>query len=217
MMPVARRAEPEDFDRKVRQPGMQWLREKLGAERTPRPGAPVIPLAPGQQLSSRELKDYWTACLPDLHRAHDGVCSYTGLAIREGGGTVDHFECKDRCLADEAKRGLIYDWTNFRYAFLRVNQHRGNREVLDPFNVRPDWFKLDFTTLAVHPRDHIPEPTVGLVRDTIRVAGLNGAWLVRLRTDYFEDWMTGETTLDYLRKYAPFIAAEIHRQGITQG
>ncbi len=217
MIPVTPAPEPADFDEKVRQPGLQWLREQLGGARTPRPGAHVRPLAPGERLSPTALEDYWTACLPDLERAYGGLCSYTGLAIREGGGTVDHFESKHRCLEEEAKRGLIYEWTNFRYCFWKVNQCKGTKEVLDPFHIGPDWFKLDFFTLEVHPRDQISGPTLRLVSDTIRAAGLNHAWLVRLRAEYYEGWKTGETSLDYLRKFAPFVAAEIDRQGIAPG
>lgn len=214
MMHVTQVAEPADFDDKVRQPGLRWLCEKLGGERTSRTGRPVKPLELGKPLVATRLRDYWTACLPDLEREY-GVCAYACLKIREGGGTVDHFECKDRCLADDAKRGRIYEWDNFRYAFWRVNQHKGTRDVLDPFKVNNDWFALEFVGLTVHPRGSLPVSIRGDILKTIEFAGLNNPWLVRLRSEYFEDWRTRRTTFDYLVEYAPFIASEISRQEIT--
>lgn len=215
MMPVAPRDEPRDFDAKVRRPGMQWLHERLGGERTPRVGAPVKPLAPGVDLRATDIMAYWTACLPDL-RALYRVCSYAGLKIREGGESVDHFECKERCLRDPTKHALIYEWRNFRYAFLPINRYRGTRQVLDPFEVQADWFALEFVGLSVHPRSHLGEPTLGRVRDTIRFAGLNEPWLLRLRAEYFDAWRTRQISETWLRECAPFIAAEIDRQGVSR-
>ena len=40
-------------------------------------------------------------------------------------------------------------------------------------------------------------------------------WLVCLRMKYFDDWSAGDTSSGYLRRYAPFIAREIERQGIV--
>lgn len=213
-MPVVRRDEPRDFDAKVRRPGLQWLHEKLGGERAPRAGAPVKPLAPGERLTATGLKDYWTACLPDLRSLYK-VCSYAGLKIREGGDSVDHFECKESCVDDAARHGLIYEWRNYRYAFLNVNRYKGTRQVLDPFEVAADWFALEFVGLTVRPRDHLREPMLGRVRDTIKFAGLNEPWLVRLRSEYFDAWSAGQIHGTWLRECAPFIAAEIERQGIT--
>lgn len=213
-MSVAFCSEPADFDDKVRQPGLRWLRERLGGARTPRPGAPVRPLAPGEQLSATGLKDYWTACLPDL-RALYRVCSYTGLKIREGGDSVDHFECKERCVGDATKHSQIYEWRNFRYAFLNVNRYRGTRQVIDPFEVQADWFALEFVGLTVCPGERLQGETLGRVRDTITFAGLNEPWLVRLRLEYFDAWNAGQMHWGWLRECAPFIAAEIERQQIT--
>lgn len=213
-MAVVRCDEPIDFDEKVRQPGLQWLREKLGGERTPRAGAHVKPLAPGERLTAASLKDYWTACLPDL-RTRYRVCSYTGLKIREGGDSVDHFECKEGCVEDAGRHALIYEWRNFRYAYLNVNRYKGTRQVLDPFEVRSEWFALEFVGLTVCPGDNLHESTLRHVRDTIRFAGLNEPWLVRLRAEYYDAWKAGQIHWSWLRECAPFIAAEIERQGIT--
>jgi len=82
---VEERPEPAGFDENVRQPGLRWLREKLGGERVPRPGRSVVPT---RVLTSSMLNDCWTACLPDLKRDYGGCCAYAGIEIREGGRVV---------------------------------------------------------------------------------------------------------------------------------
>ena len=212
MIRVERCDEPADFDVNVRQAGLRWLREKLGGERAPRRGRPVEPVA---NLRSHELEDYWTRALPDMRRLYGGVCAYAGIEIREGGETVDHFESKARCLEDATLHPLIYDWANYRYAFHRINASKGERRVLDPFAVESDWFTLEPVGLTVIPREGIADELRVQVNETIRALGLNEPWLVRLRMKYFDDWSAGDTSSGYLRRYAPFIAREIERQGIV--
>lgn len=213
LIPVARRAEPLDFDEKVRSPGMQWLAEKLGGERSMgRRGRPVAPVA---VLKPSEIRDFWTACLGDLRREYDGCCAYAGIEIREGGGTVDHFVAKSLCLDDPERRRLIFDWSNYRFAFLNVNRRKGDRVVLDPFELRQGWFELEFVGLQVVPRDSLEPANAQLVRDAIENLGLNDDWLRDLRVGYFDAWDRGEIALTYLRRYAPFIALEIERMQLA--
>jgi hypothetical protein len=200
VIPVVRQAEPADFDANVRQVGARWLREKLGEEHAPRRGRPVESVA---NLKSSDLKDYWTLALPDLRRLYQGVCAYAGIEILEGGETVDHFEPKGHCLADPTRHHRIYDWANYRYAFHRVNTAKGESRVIDPFEVGPGWFALEFAGLTVIPRDGLAPELTESVQASIRDLGLNKSWLVRLRTAYFDDWSCGLTRIDYLRRHAP--------------
>lgn len=210
MIPVTRRDEPPDFDEKVRMPGMRWLAEKLGGPRPPgRVGRPVTRV---ETLKPSELKDYWTDCLADLRRAYGGCCAYAGIEIREGVGTVDHFVPKSACLDDPEKRRLIYEWSNYRYAFLNVNRRKGDRMVLDPFEVQHGWFALEFVGLQVVPREELPDLIAPSVQNAITDLGLNDDWLRDLRVGYFDAWSRGEILLPYLRRYAPFVASEIDRQ-----
>ena len=62
MIPVDLQPEPEDFDHKVRKPGLDWLAAK---------GIPVSgPLPAGEKLPS-----YWRRALQQLGTAYSQVCA----------------------------------------------------------------------------------------------------------------------------------------------
>lgn len=215
MIRVARAPEPPHFDAVVRQEGLRWLREKHGAPREPRQGGRVVPLKSGEVLRPSQLEDYWTLCLPDLRRLYHGYCAYAGIEIQRGGETVDHFEPKSTCLTDPAKHAKIYDWHNFRLAFRYVNGAKGDRLVLDPFEIGDGWFTLEFVAFQVLPSEALDESLRERVQATITNLDLNGRWLCALREEHFESWDAGECSLDSLRRVAPFVAREIERQRLT--
>ena len=87
--------------------------------------------------------------------------------------------------------------------------------MLDPLAIEDDWFALEPVGLTVVPRGELTEDRRVLVLDSIRALGLNHPWLVRLRSEYFDEWSAGHTTSDYVRRHAPFVAREIERLQIT--
>lgn len=104
MIPVDPQPVPDDFDEKVRQPGLRFLQENPDA-------------------SASNLKPTWRACLDDLHEAYDGICAYLCIYIaRVLLPTTDHFVCKS---APEHGRHLAYEWTNYRLACSLMNSRKG--------------------------------------------------------------------------------------------
>jgi hypothetical protein len=66
MIPVALQPEPEDFDTKVRQPGLAWLAEHGIAPASPLPKASGLPA-------------YWSQSNKQLWTAYSGVCAYLAI------------------------------------------------------------------------------------------------------------------------------------------
>ncbi len=120
MIPVAATLPPVGFDATCRQPGLQWLAAH----------------PPGGE---DQLPNDWRKFLPDLCVAFHNRCGY--LAMLDLNGTVDHF------LSTHNQRHLAYEWSNYRYATGWLNSSKQNvdQRVLDPFQVREEWFERPTT------------------------------------------------------------------------
>lgn len=197
MIRVTAKAPPDDFDVKVRQPGLRWLESRpLPLDR------PVPP--------KTKLEPYWRKCLPQLRDAYQGICAYTALWVEEVTGfqTVDHFVAKSRAAAK-----LAYEWSNYRFASGRMNSRKREfDDVVDPFEVAANTFSLNITsgTIAATP-GHRDESAA---RATIKRLGLNDAALVRTRLGYWQEYVQGHIDGDYLERKAPFVWREAKRLGL---
>ncbi|WP_375769775.1 hypothetical protein NR798_02495 [Archangium gephyra] len=190
MIHVEPQPEPPDFDAKVRQPGRAELASPEG-----------------------ELRPLWRHCATQLWEAYKGVCAYSSLHIPRGTGalSVDHLLPKSK------RRELAYEWRNYRLACVRMNARKNDLEdVLDPFEVRDGWFALELSTLQVIPGDGLPEALRARVQKTIDRLDLNDVEFVRARESWHSAWRDGDMTFRLLRKYCPFLAKELVRQGVVQ-
>ena len=147
MIPVAAKPEPAAFDAAVRQKGLAHL--ILG-------DFPLnLPLPP-----NADIEPYWRACLTDLHQAYGGVCAYLCVFFERvmGGGSVDHF------IAKSANAGLAYEWDNYRLACSTMNSRkREYSDVLDPFFLAPDQFRLQLSTGHIYPNQDLNAAPMRLV------------------------------------------------------
>jgi hypothetical protein len=192
--------DPAKFDRKVRQPGLRFL------ESTPRP------------IASGKWKPSWRHAIPDLRKAYDSICSYTGFWISPatGAATVDHFRPKVT-YNDSDEAFLAYEWTNFRLSCALANSNKGDFEdVLDPFGVENGWFIIDFATLQVEPGPRLSSELRRNVISTISRLKLNeDQKYFDERISYLEEY--GLTnSFDFLKRRAPFLAYELERQGLIE-
>ena len=188
MIPVKTLPEPENFDRKARQPGLQRLKENPHAQ----------------------LKDYWSHFKANLAEGFKNLCGYS--ATYEPIGTVDHF------LSSKHHRELAYEWSNYRFASAWMNSVKRNADdtVLDPFEVEPDWFEilLPSLQLVVSPTipDHIrPKAQFTLQRLKLR----DSEQMIRQRQEWYRLYQEQKLTLEGLRDKAPLIAAAVERKSET--
>lgn len=107
MIPVKLQPEPDDFDKKVRQPGQTWLADHGIAPDAPPPKAADLP-------------NYWIRSNKQLWDAYSGVCAYLAIYFEwvTGAATTDHFVAKSKHAGD------AYEWVNYRLSCLGPNRKK---------------------------------------------------------------------------------------------
>ena len=149
-----------------------------------------------------------------MREAYKGICAYSAQWISPvtGGHSIDHFVPK------ALRPDLAYEWSNFRYASFKFNRRKDTHTILDPFQIKPDWFVLDFPSLLVKANSALSPDQKETVYHTIGVLKLNtDDKCVEDRQIWVEDFCQGDISFTHLEKKAPFIASELQRQDLVEG
>lgn len=198
MISVSPKPEPAHFNQQVRVPGNNYLKAHGMALADPLPPRADVP-------------PYWRECLRDLYQAYERTCGY--LAIRfeivTGAASVDHFIPKSYLA------GQAYEWSNYRLACLCMNtRKRDYQDVLDPFEIQEDWFRMDFLTGEVYENPGIDDEIKDRISHTIKRLRLDSQEINDLRLEYFTQYLDGEISEAYLKRNAPFVWKEANRQDL---
>lgn len=210
MIRVVPAPEPPHFEAAVRSPGLMAVAELVGEKPPRRAGKRFARVADRrEEIPPGKFPPFWREILPDLMREYREICAYCCLRIHPvGGGSVDHFVPKS---ADANK---VYEWTNYRLASRRMNSNKRNfTDVLDPFVLSDDWFRLELFGFQV-----IADPAVGVtlrswIERTIDRLGLNDEDLRRNREERAQLYWSRDNSFRYLERESPFVARELRRQG----
>lgn len=205
MIPVARRKAPRGFHAKVFRPGIAWLLAN---------GIPTRQKVP----PGTELKPFWRRCLRQLHRRYDGVCAYLSVWIEPCTGAVsaDHFVAKSKLAGD------AYRWRNLRLACVKMNaRKRDFADVLDPFAMAPDTFRLELVTGRIFANPTLAPADHAAALATIHRLGLDDGGNRKMRVRLYDMYLglraesvPGATApQDFLKRHCPFLWLEAKRQG----
>lgn len=199
MIPVQPQPEPDFFDEQVRAKGLIHLKDNG--------------YALDQSLPAKaDIRPYWRGdCLTAMHKAYDGVCAYLCVFVERctGGISVDHF------IAKSALAGQAYEWSNYRLACSTMNSRKRDfDDVLDPFELSPDWFHLDLTTGRIFPNPVLNVADYAQVEQTINRLKLDEPLCREMRVRWFDEYLREPLPSDYLRKKSPFVWTEASRQGL---
>jgi hypothetical protein len=175
--------EPEDFDKKARQPGNAWLAEHPDATRP---------------------RDFWRRFKAPLADGFRDLCAYS--AMYEPVGTVDHYE------SITTHPLLAYEWSNYRFAAQWVNSSKRDAKVLDPFDVADGWFEILLPSLQLVVTERVPAEHRALAEYTLHRLHLrDDERVIRQRREWYRLYQKTRD-LDVLRRYAPLIARAVEKQ-----
>lgn len=213
MIPVTLAAEPADFDAKVRQPGLSAIDELVGRDpRIKRPGPRRRKIAETEaEVPADAFPPFWREALDDMMTAYEQRCAYLAMFIEDTGHpTVDHVIPKS--FAWER----VYEWSNYRLCTGVVNAKKGELlGLVDPVEAKVGWFELDLASHRVRRGEAAPAALREKIDATLLLLNLRDCCAQRKR--YVEDYRLGPGNkgidLAYLERRAPFIAAELRRQG----
>lgn len=187
MIPIAAQPEPAHFNKSVRSKGLKYLAKQ---------GFPL-----NQPLPAKvDILPYWRACLTDLHNSYAGICAYLGVYFERvmGAGSVDHF------ISKSTDAGLAYEWSNYRLACSTMNSRkREYSDVLDPFYLAPDLFRLQLSTGHIYPNPGLAAAPMRLVEQTIERLGLDDPQCRDLRASWYQDYLEHGLPSDYLKRNLP--------------
>jgi len=177
------------------------------------PGQVFLAACPNPNRTHWNQHRYWSKVHQYLYSQLNGICSYSASVTAMAGSanvettSIDHFVPKSDPPYNQA-----YEWDNFRLCRARLNNRKGNfRDVLDPYNIASNWFRLDFTTFALSP-DPVRCPTnkQGEVVSTITRLKLNtDDDYVNERTRVAYRYADGTLDLDSLNIFYPFIGRQM--------
>lgn len=194
MIPVVLAPEYPNFDAEVRAPGAAFLAE-----------------CPNPKTEQFKKKNFWNRAAKELHAAYSGICAYTAVYL-PAQGSVDHF------LPKSTFPLLAYEWKNFRLASGRVNNAKGNQEhIIDPFEVKDDWFHLDIPACLLRPNPKLDRLTRNRINGTINSLRLNqDDYHVQERCNILMEFARGDVSESFLMRRYPFLYKEVIRQSLDQ-
>ena len=203
---------PEDFDLRVRQPGLDAIAELVGEPTSRRrPGPRRKKIAESRdRIPPEHFPPFWRKVLPDMLVAYRRLCAYSALYIEyaTGGPSVDHV------IPKSTSWDRVYEWSNYRLACVLVNARKNDVSLLlDPFEIEEGLFVLEFFEFQVKPGEQAVGELEWKVLDTVEKLGLNRSDCCKAREEYFWNYRNGDIRLDYLERRAPFVARELRRQG----
>ena len=171
MIHVDLKPEPADFDVRVRQPGNAFLNT------TPTPNS--------KQWSKN---NHWSRCSAQLYQAYGGVCAYSGewFSRTTASVSVDHFYPKS------SHQEMAYEWDNYRLTTQVMNGYKGDKIVLDPFEIKNG------------------------VLATIQILHLNDEDQANRRCEIVMEYICGNISQAFLKSKYPFIAEELQRQDLYE-
>lgn len=194
MIPVKPAPEPSTFNKKVREPGRDFLKN-LGITKQ----GDVADNIPWDKAR------FWAKCYKELDSAYNYICCYVGMRINNSSNrfeshSVEHF------IPKSINPWLAYEWDNYRLACRKANSDRDKKPVIDPFLVGPDDFRLDLFTQKLFPNPILSKQKQQEVKDTIDNIDLNCDYWVKNRQNYYCEYLKMESEEEgrkYLQKKTP--------------
>lgn len=191
MIHIDLQPEPSDFDERVRKPGNAFLAD-----------------CPHPNRKQWSKYNYWTRISAELYLAYGGICAYSGLWFPQTSSqiSVDHFYPKS--LYQEK----AYEWDNYRLTTQIMNGYKGDKIVMDPFEIHDGDLTIDFPSCLVKPRKDMTPSENNKAKSTIQILHLNDEPQVEQRCAIVLEYINEDISKRFIENKYPFIFKELERQ-----
>lgn len=203
VIPVARPDEPEDFDRKCRQPGKQWLESLDEVYRELPPGE-----RPDPPKDVRKKTKLWSQYCSKLRSHYGNRCGFLAMFTRPG--TIDHW------ISIANDRRQAFEWTNFRFVDSGCNSAKKpawEGRLLDPHEVEDGWFEVLLPSLQLEMTRELTDPVLRekaqFTLEKLRLR--DGEDIIAYRREWLVQYEKG-LPLDRLAEFAPLLARAIAKR-----
>ncbi len=195
MIHIDLQPEPQDFDVKVRQPGNAFLA--------------ICPHPSNKQWRNN---NYWNRISKELYNAYGGICAYSGqwFSRTVSQVSVDHFYPKS------SHQEKAYEWDNYRLTTQIMNGYKGDKIVMDPFEIQDGDLILDFPSCLVKPRKDMTPAEKSKAKSTIQILHLNDEDQADQRCSIILEYISGDISRQHLETKYPFISKELARQQLFE-
>ena len=95
-----------------------------------------------------------------------------------------------------------------------MNGYKGDKIVLDPFEIHDGDLILDFPSCLVKPRNDMSPAEKSKAKATIQILHLNDEDQADRRCEIIMEYISGNISRSFLESKYPFIAEELNRQGL---
>jgi hypothetical protein len=211
MIPVNLGPEPDDFDQRIRQPGLRFLNSAGFAATS------VVARAKFKRPEGGK-PDYWRAAKANLRAAFKGCCAYSCFlledsltpSLEELSASVDHFQP-----ISQSPAYLACEWLNLRLAWELIDHHKQSKLVpLDPYAIHQSPFCLDVGDFGLLlPREDLAKQQYEDAEITIRALGLNQHNCTLRRRAWADDFMANAHHYGdaLMQRWQPFLWQELKR------
>lgn len=88
------------------------------------------------------------------------------------------------------------------------SRKREYSDVLDPFYLAPDLFRLQLSTGHIYPNPRLAAQPMRLVEETIERLGLDDQQCRDLRVSWYQDYLEHQLPSDYLKRNHPLCGSK---------
>ena len=95
-----------------------------------------------------------------------------------------------------------------------MNNYKGDKFVMDPFEIENGDFVLDFPSCLVKPKKDMAPALKSKAKSTIQILHLYDEDQARQRCEIIMEYISGNVSKQFLQTKYPFIASELERQDL---
>lgn len=111
---------------------------------------------------------------------------------------------------------MAYEWDNYRLTTQVMNGYKGDKIVLDPFEIKNGDLVIDFPSCLVKPRKDMTPAEKSKAKATIQILHLNDEDQANRRCEIVMEYICGNISQAFLESKYPFIAEELQRQDLYE-